>query len=203
MQHTQHYQLSQFEKDDRIQMEDFNADNAAIDAALKAHDTAIGSKASSASVGALTTRVGDLETGKADAAAFSALQASVAALIPNVGSSGHNCRVAFGSYVGTGKTGKTNPVVINCGFCPVVVFLAYQTGTGDNAELKYSYFLRGTTLGPCPTYPEIFMTMTWSDQSLSYYSTSAAYQANVNGRTYYYGVLGYDKAAENAAAANA
>ena len=36
MQHTQNYQLSRWEKDDRIMMEDFNADNARIDAALAA-----------------------------------------------------------------------------------------------------------------------------------------------------------------------
>ena len=36
MQHTQNYQLSRWEKDDRIMMEDFNADNEKIDAALAA-----------------------------------------------------------------------------------------------------------------------------------------------------------------------
>ena len=34
--HTENYQLSQWERSDRILMEDFNADNAKIDAALKA-----------------------------------------------------------------------------------------------------------------------------------------------------------------------
>lgn len=34
MNHTEHYQLSQWEKSDRILMDDFNADNAKIDAAL-------------------------------------------------------------------------------------------------------------------------------------------------------------------------
>ena len=34
--HTPNYQLSQWERDDRILMEDFNADNAKIDAAIKA-----------------------------------------------------------------------------------------------------------------------------------------------------------------------
>ena len=36
MKQTANYQLNQWEKTDRIQMEDFNADNAKIDAALKA-----------------------------------------------------------------------------------------------------------------------------------------------------------------------
>ena len=34
MQHTQNYQLSRWEKDDRIMMEDFNADNRKIEEAL-------------------------------------------------------------------------------------------------------------------------------------------------------------------------
>ena len=34
--HTPNYQLSQWERSDRVQMEDFNADNAKVDAALKA-----------------------------------------------------------------------------------------------------------------------------------------------------------------------
>ena len=36
MEHTENYQLSQWAKQDRIMMEDFNADNQKIDAALKA-----------------------------------------------------------------------------------------------------------------------------------------------------------------------
>lgn len=35
MQKTENYQLNQWDKTDRIQMEDFNADNAKIDAAIK------------------------------------------------------------------------------------------------------------------------------------------------------------------------
>ena len=35
--HTPNYQLSQWERTDRVLMDDFNADNAKIDAALGAH----------------------------------------------------------------------------------------------------------------------------------------------------------------------
>ena len=41
---TPNYQLSQWSRDDRVLMEDFNADNAKIDAALKAHDAALAGK---------------------------------------------------------------------------------------------------------------------------------------------------------------
>ena len=42
--HTPHYNLSQWERDDRILMDDFNADNAKIDAALAAHAAALAGK---------------------------------------------------------------------------------------------------------------------------------------------------------------
>ena len=41
MEHTENYQLSQWAKQDRIMMEDFNADNQKIDAALKDHAAAL------------------------------------------------------------------------------------------------------------------------------------------------------------------
>ena len=39
--HTTNYQLNQWAKSDRVMMDDFNADNAKIDAALKANADAI------------------------------------------------------------------------------------------------------------------------------------------------------------------
>ena len=41
MSKTANFQLTQWEKTDRIMMEDFNRDNAAIDAALKSNADAI------------------------------------------------------------------------------------------------------------------------------------------------------------------
>ena len=41
MQKTVNYQLNQWVKSDRIQMEDFNSDNAKIDAALKSNADAV------------------------------------------------------------------------------------------------------------------------------------------------------------------
>ena len=43
MQHTTNYNLNQWEAGDRVTRADFNADNAKIDAALKAHDTVLAS----------------------------------------------------------------------------------------------------------------------------------------------------------------
>ena len=52
MNHTTNYQLSQWAKSDRLMMDDFNADNAKIDAALKANaDTAAAASAAVALCG--------------------------------------------------------------------------------------------------------------------------------------------------------
>ena len=42
--HTPNYALNQWERDDRVLMEDFNADNAKIDAALAAHAAGLAGK---------------------------------------------------------------------------------------------------------------------------------------------------------------
>lgn len=96
MQHTQNYQLSRWEKDDRIMMEDFNADNEAIDAALAA---------------------------KADAEDVTALGETVAALAAALGSSGKNARITWGSYTGTGTYGSGSPNSLSFDFIPVLVFI--------------------------------------------------------------------------------
>ena len=55
---TTNYQLSQWAKSDQVKMEDFNADNAKLDAAIKA---VADSKATIAALTALTARVTALE----------------------------------------------------------------------------------------------------------------------------------------------
>ena len=50
MEKTPRYQLSQWEKTDRILMEDFNADNANLEAALTALNTAVGQKAAASAL---------------------------------------------------------------------------------------------------------------------------------------------------------
>lgn len=47
MEQTENYQLSLWDKDDRILMESFNADNATLDAALAAQQTALDAHAAS------------------------------------------------------------------------------------------------------------------------------------------------------------
>ena len=57
MNQTSNYQLNQWQLHDRVMMQDFNADNAKIDAALHALDTAVDAKADQTALTALQTTV--------------------------------------------------------------------------------------------------------------------------------------------------
>lgn len=81
MNKTANFQLTQWEKTDRIMMEDFNRDNAAIDAALKGNADAVA----------------------AETAARDEEKKALQALIGQRG----NCFVEFGSYTGTGNRLRT------------------------------------------------------------------------------------------------
>ncbi len=70
MKQTQNYHLSQWDKTDRIEMEDFNSDNEKTDAALKTLANQVASKANSSTVSSLTTKV----NAKADQSALTAEQ---------------------------------------------------------------------------------------------------------------------------------
>ena len=107
MKKTDNYSLPQWEKQDFIKMEDFNDLTRKTDAALKAHDTALGEKA------AATALAAEAEN---RSAALAALQASLAAAI---GSGGKTCRIFTGSYTGTGSSSVSIPTP----FYPVLAFV--------------------------------------------------------------------------------
>ena len=83
MEHTENYQLSQWAKQDRIQMQDFNADNQKLDTALKAEADARAAETSA--------RQAVLDTHTAQIAKPA------------------NCQIYTTSYVGTGKWGTGGP----------------------------------------------------------------------------------------------
>lgn len=90
---TPHYNLSQWERDDRILMEDFNEDNAKIDAALA-------------------------ELAAADAEETQA-RVALAGLVERKGS----CSVGFFSYSGNGQFGPSSPTVISFSRRPAAFFV--------------------------------------------------------------------------------
>ena len=174
MQHTQNYQLSRWEKDDRIMMEDFNADNEKIDAALKANADAVSA----------------LEVGKIDTATFADLQAAVSGLAANLGVHGYNCRIATGSYVGTGGYGESNPNSLSFNMNPLIVVIASRSASEAGllvAPVTGALFYSGYTRS---------LEVTWSGKTVSWYTSTttnaALAQLNSSNTTYYWVALGYD-----------
>lgn len=175
---TTNYDLPQWEKDDFIQMDEFNDLTSKLDAALKAN-----ADAASQSVSAE-------QTARANA---------IAELTKNLGTAGHNARIALGSYAGTGAIGKNTPNSLSFDFYPVLVIIAPFT---ESTPCNPRIFIRGRNVASCQ--PEggsnYTQEVTWSDTSVSWYSTSETtnsyLQMNHNSMTYCYVVLGYDKTAE-------
>ena len=178
MKKTDNYSLPQWEKQDFIKMEDFNDAFGKTDAALKAN---------------------------ADAAAtglnaeIAARGEAIAALGKNLGAAGHNCRIAFGSYTGTGATDAANPNTLQFDFYPVLVLIGDTKAT--SAPRNPTVFLRDR-IKVCadPASGNGLLVATWSDNALSWYcrSDNAYYQLNGSGELYRYAVIGYDKAKEEA-----
>ena len=74
MQQTNHYQLNQWDLEDRVLMADFNNDNTKIETALHGLAEQAAGKADAAALAAAVSRVTALEDGKADKTALSAEQ---------------------------------------------------------------------------------------------------------------------------------
>ena len=181
MQHTQNYQLSRWEKDDRIMMEDFNADNEKIDAALKAANDRIDIKADAAALSD--------ETG-ARTAADSSFAGQLAELAANLGVHGYNCRIATGSYVGTGGYGESNPNSLSFNMNPLIVVIASRSASEAGllvAPVTGALFYSGYTRS---------LEVTWSGKTVSWYTSTttnaALAQLNSSNTTYYWVALGYD-----------
>lgn len=92
--HTSKYQLSQWEKSDKVLMEDFNGDNQKIEDALAG-----------------------LDESKADRPALEALSELVTSAMPNIPG------IHMGTYTGTGTYGAGNPTSVTFPFKPKLVVL--------------------------------------------------------------------------------
>lgn len=151
--HTTNYQLSQWERTDKIQMDDFNADNAKIDEAL---------------------------AGLAGQVARKAAQSAVSALSQTV--SGHtaelakkgNCRIDTQSYHGTDKYGAEHPTVLTFSGQPTffLVFGQYAVIFGQNGAPAVSLYNGGYS------YATVYLHTTWNGSSVSFYGENSTQQAN-------------------------
>ena len=181
MKKTDNYSLPQWEKQDFIKMEDFNDAFGKTDAALKAHDTALGEKA------AATALAAEAEN---RSAALAALQASLAAAI---GSGGKTCRIFTGSYTGTGTTSVSIPTP----FYPVLAFvqsagMATALCLFRSADTVQNNKDFGVGDGKS-------LTVTWGARQLSWVCSSGGtmssiYAGNSKNVGYHYVIVGFDNA---------
>ena len=181
MKKTDNYSLPQWEKQDFIKMEDFNDLTRKTDAALKAHDTALGEKA------AATALAAEAEN---RSAALAALQTALAAAI---GSGGKTCRIITGSYTGTGSTS----VSISTPFYPVLAFvqsagMATALCLFRSADTVQNNKDFGVGDGKS-------LTVTWGARQLSWVCSSGGtmssiYAGNSKNVEYHYVIVGFDNA---------
>lgn len=163
MKRTTNYDLPTWEKDDFIRMQDFNDLTGKLDAALKSGADATAEKAD----------------GTATQQALSSLQSSI-------GTTGENCRIVYGSYVGDGRVGEDKPVTLSFDFYPAAVLVA-----GNPGGLP-TVFIHGCTSAQSAN--RYNMLVSWTDNSVSWrYNASSGYDVNNgSGETYYYIALGYE-----------
>ena len=181
MKRTDNYSLPQWEKQDFIKMEDFNDMTRKTDAALKAHDTALGEKA------AATALAAEAEN---RSAALAALQASLAAAI---GSGGKTCRIFTGSYTGTGSTSVSIPTP----FYPVLAFVQ-----SAGMAIALCLFRSADTVQNNKDFgvgDGKSLTVTWGARQLSWVCSSggtmsSTYAGNSKNVEYHYVIVGFDNA---------
>lgn len=204
MTETTNYKLTQWAKDDRILMEDFNDDNAKIDAALKAQESAIATKAATAALNAETAArtkadadeaaarksADAAETAartKADADEAAARKSAIAAetaartsavnaLNAAVAKLG-NCQLYCGTYTGTGKgTSMSDPRTYTFPHPPRMVVLS-----SGNATFWWAYGATSSINSDVRTSMAIQQD---GENGVRWWSTNANYTMDRAGTTY-------------------
>ena len=185
---TAHYALSQWVKSDQVRMEDFNADNAKLDAALKAAEqrsagldakinpTAAAAEARSAP-GAAAAEQRSAAVAAAEqrsAAVAAAAEKRSAALDAAKG----NCTIEFFSYVGQGRSGMNNPTTITFRKPPLffLVFGTYSIGVGSKHCGDITATCRDNV------FPD---RGSWSGNTISFYNSAPEWQFDTRGETFY------------------
>ena len=106
-----------------------------------------------------------------------------------------NCRIATGSYAGTGEYGKAHPNTIQLPFPAQMILLDVSASKHYNGIPEYYILFRqAPSFIPDETLNGSNM-LTWNDSSVSWYYTDshpdgALYQFNKTGQTYHYTVIG-------------
>ena len=177
MKQTTNYKLSQWEKSDRIQMEDFNGDNAKLEAALKAqagtlaaHGASLdGMKTHAATLSAhgttLASHTASLDAMKTHAATLSAHETALAALNSAVSKRG-NCQIQFLSYPGSNGGIASKPKTLTFSHRPMAIFLY---GSGNH----FTWAARGFTRALLNVNTAA-IHFTWNDRSVTWYGDNSS-----------------------------
>lgn len=101
---------------------------------------------------------------------------------------GFPCQVYSGSYVGTGTYGASNPNTLTAPFKPKAVFVA---GSGAPAGQSLTMINPNAFAYGTINATAFALTLSWDENSVSYYNAANANQQfNANGSTYYYSLFG-------------
>ena len=163
---TAHYALNQWVKSDQVRMEDFNADNAKLDAALKAAEQR------SAGLDAKIDAAAAAAEQRSAALAAAAEQRS-AALEAAKG----NCTIEFFSYVGQGRADSTK-TTITFREPPLffLVFGGYSIGVGTK-------HCGNVTVAAADN---VFRAWgSWSGNTISFSNSRPEWQLDIKDETHY------------------
>ena len=164
--HTPNYSLCQWEAEDKVLRTEFNADNAKIDAAIKAVDRRVDGKASTTSVSSLKSTVDSLS------------QTVTQQATTLVGKG--NCQIYATSYTGRGTYGESSPCSVRFPKKPMVVFITGPSGI----QGIFSYGEPVHNVGRFGVGGN-YINLTWSGNNLSWYATTNAEgQMNSSGKKY-------------------
>ena len=159
--HTEHFNLCQWEANDKVLRSDFNADNQKIDAALKANADAIALKADSSALSALAASTQSALAGKADLSA-----------VP---------KIATGTYTGNGAASQT----INLGFSPQAVYICTRGGVAGIAPGS-EYCYGGLAFEQHPLMLSAQKAAEITETGFKVYRPSDYFRVNTSGTVYYY-----------------
>lgn len=162
--HTSNYNLNQWVKSDRVLMSEFNADNAKIDAAVKAVDNRVTSLSSTVS-------------GKASQSALNTLQSTVNSHTAALAGKG-NCQIYVTSYTGAGECEEANANSLTFPAAPEVVYIGKGSSWLTLRQGDTFAYTMGQTGGIGP------VTAAWSGKTVRWYSTNVRGQMNESGATY-------------------
>ena len=174
---TAHYALNQWVKSDQVRMEDFNADNAKLDAALKAAEqrsAGLDAKIDAAAAAAEQRSAALAAAAEQRSAALAAAAEQRSAALD---AAKGNCTIEFFSYVGQGRVRPTN-TTITFREPPLFFFVfgSSSIGVGSKHRGNVTVVAEGNIFG---------IQGSWSGNSISFSSNTPSCQLNATGETYY------------------